>query len=381
MKRILSFSTTVLLILFSTLAFAQEDTPHYWLTKSKTAITEFDTLLGIKAIEKAIEFGLFDYQAISTSSVLSFLAKDERSSHLMEGISENRKHLSDPRNLKVETGDVDRFWANFDSLRGKDAADLFLNNYIREGSIGLKTFYTIRMNRDVGKYLERIRTLEGYYQSIRSTSLKFESLKPEFILAAEKLKNLYDEAIFPPIYFLMGSLNNVGTADGYAGMLIGTEHLCKSPLADLTPLSEFDQLVIFDFDQTVPIILHEYVHLQQKNKPERSLLDYAIMEGAADFITYLILGKYTNPDVFDFGFANEQKLWKQFEMEMLTENTDDWLFNTYNPDTGYPGNLGYFIGFRICESYYNQATDKQRAIKEMLEIQDFERFLKESNYR
>lgn len=66
---------------------------------------------------------------------------------------------------------------------------------------------------------------------------------------------------------------------------------------------------------------------------------------------------------------------------MLTENTDDWLFNTYNPETGYPGNLGYFIGFRICESYYNQATNKQRAIKEMLEIQDFERFLKESKYR
>jgi hypothetical protein len=313
--------------------------------------------------------------------VLSFLATHERGSHLMEGISENRKHFSDPSNLKVETDDLDRFWAIFDHLEEKDAADLFLNNYIGEGSIGLKTFYTIRMNRDVGKFLERIRTLEGYYQSIRLTSLKFESLKPEFILAAEKLKNLYPEAIFPPIYFLMGSLNNVGTADGYAGMLIGTEHLCKSPETDLTPLSEFDRLVIFDFDQTVPIILHEYVHLQQKNKPERTLLDYAIMEGVADFVTYLILGKYTNPEVFDFGFTNEEKLWEKFKKEMLTENTDDWLFNTYNPETGFPGNLGYFIGFRICESYYNQATDKQRAIKEMLEIQDFERFLKESKYR
>jgi hypothetical protein len=381
MIRSLNFSATLLLILFTTVAFAQKDTPHYWLTKSREAITQSDTLKGIEAIEKAIHFGLFDPQAISSSSVLSFLATHERGSHLMEGISENRKHFSDPSNLKVETDDLDRFWAIFDHLEEKDAADLFLNNYIGEGSIGLKTFYTIRMNRDVGKFLERIRTLEGYYQSIRLTSLKFESLKPEFILAAEKLKNLYPEAIFPPIYFLMGSLNNVGTADGYAGMLIGTEHLCKSPETDLTPLSEFDRLVIFDFDQTVPIILHEYVHLQQKNKPERTLLDYAIMEGVADFVTYLILGKYTNPEVFDFGFTNEEKLWEKFKKEMLTENTDDWLFNTYNPETGFPGNLGYFIGFRICESYYNQATDKQRAIKEMLEIQDFERFLKESKYR
>jgi hypothetical protein len=236
------------------------------------------------------------------------------------------------------------------------------------------------MNRNLVKYLERIRSLEGYYQSIRTTSLKFESLRPEFVMAAEKLKELYSEAIFPPIYFLMGSLNNVGTPDGYAGMLIGAEHLCKTPDSDLDSLTEFDRMVIFDFAQTVPIIVHEYVHLQQKNKPERTLLEYTIMEGAADFVTYLILGQYTNPDVFKFGFANEKRLWEQFEKEMQTEDTDNWLFNSYNPETGYPGNLGYFIGFRICESYYNQALDKKLAIKQILEIQDFDRFLKESKY-
>jgi len=163
-------------------------------------------------------------------------------------------------------------------------------------------------------------------------------------------------------------------------MLIGAEHLCKTPDSDLDSLTEFDRMVIFDFAQTVPIIVHEYVHLQQKNKPERILLEYTIMEGAADFVTYLILGQYTNPDVFKFGFANEKRLWEQFEKEMQTEDTDNWLFNSYNPETGYPGNLGYFIGFRICESYYNQALDKKLAIKQILEIQDFDRFLKESKY-
>jgi uncharacterized protein YjaZ len=140
-------------------------------------------------------------------------------------------------------------------------------------------------------------------------------------------------------------------------------------------------MVIFNFDQTVPIILHEYVHLQQKNKPESTLLEYAIMEGAADFITYLILGKYTNPEVFEFGFANEEKLWEQFEAQMMGKDTDDWLFNAYNPETAYPGNLGYFIGFRICESFYHKASDKTKAIKEMLEIKDFEQFLSDSAYK
>jgi hypothetical protein len=380
MRKRLNFSAMILLFFTITMAKAQEDTPYYWLAKARAAIIYNDTLLGIESIEKAIQFGLFDHQALSNSSVFAFLAFDERGGHLWEGICRNRQILSDPKNLSVETGDIVRFWENFDLINEKETEDIFFKNYIKDGSIGLKTFYDIRMNRNLVKYLERIRSLQGYYQSIRTTSMKFESLRPEFVKAAQKLKELYSEAIFPPIYFLMGSLNNVGTPDGYAGMLIGAEHLCKTPDADLDSLTEFDRMVIFDFAQTVPIIVHEYVHLQQKNKPERTLLEYTIMEGAADFVTYLILGQYTNPDVFKFGFANEKRLWEQFEKEMQTEDTDNWLFNSYNSETGYPGNLGYFIGFRICESYFNQALDKKLAIKQILEIQDFDRFLEESKY-
>jgi hypothetical protein len=41
----------------------------------------------------------------------------------------------------------------------------------------------------------------------------------------------------------------VGTPDGYAGMLIGAEHLCGNPDADLRLVSEFDQMVIFDLKE------------------------------------------------------------------------------------------------------------------------------------
>jgi len=196
------------------MAIAQEDTPYYWLAKARAAIIETDTLLGIESIEKAVQFGLFDHQALSNSSVFAFLGFDQRGEHLWEGISRNRQMLADPKKLVVETGDIDRFWENFNLIKEKEAEDIFFKNYIKDGSIGLKTFYDIRMNRNLVKYLERIRSLEGYYQSIRTTSLKFESLRPEFVMATEKLKELYSEAIFPPIYFLMGSLNNVGTPDG-----------------------------------------------------------------------------------------------------------------------------------------------------------------------
>src|SRR6478609_12068447 len=134
-------------------------------------------------------------------------------------------------------------------------------------------------------------------------------------------------------------------------------------------------MVLFDTALAVPLIVHEYVHFQQKNKPEQTLLELSIMEGVADFITYLITGKYTNPEVYQYGFSNEAKLWTDFSKTMNSENIDAWLFNAYDPQTGYPGNLGYFVGFRICESYYNRSADKSTAIKELIEIKDFNRIL------
>lgn len=380
MKNILKFTFCLFFTSLVYQGFAQEDTPYFWLTKARTSILASDTLQGIADLHHAIQLGLFDPQAITNNKTLSFLAQDIRGREVMAKIFQNRLRLSDPSKLRIETGDIDRFWENFDSIHEPNAENIFLKNYIQEGSLGLKTFYSVRMNRDLEKYLDRVRSLESYYRSIRPTTLKFESLKPDFIRAAQKLKELYPDAIFPPIYFLMGSLSNVGTPDGWAGMLIGAEHLSTDSNSNLDSLSEWEQKIIFDFDQTVPIIVHEYVHLQQKNTPESTLLDLAIMEGAADFITYLILGQPTDPHVFDFGVAHEEKLWAQFKTQMRGENTDDWLFNTYDPETGYPGNLGYFIGYRICESYYQSAENKKSAIKEMLEIRDYEQFLKDSGY-
>ena len=36
------------------------------------------------------------------------------------------------------------------------------------------------------------------------------------------------------------------------------------------------------------------------------------------------------------------------------------------PPDGRPNDLGYFIGYRIAEAYYNRMTDKQQAIRDIL---------------
>ena len=160
MRNILRFTFCLFFISLAHLSFAQEDTPYFWLAKARTSIQAFDTLQAMADLHQAVQLGLFDPQAITNNRALSFLAKDIRGRELMAGISENRLGLSDPSKLHIETGDIDRFWENFDALQEQNATDIFLENYIQSGSQGLKTFYSVRMNRDLNKYLDRIRSLE-----------------------------------------------------------------------------------------------------------------------------------------------------------------------------------------------------------------------------
>ena len=69
----------------------------------------------------------------------------------------------------------------------------------------------------------------------------------------------------------------------------------------------------------------------------------------------------------------------EFKTEMNGTNLSNWLAQG-DQATGWPTNSGYYIGYKTCEAYYGVAKDKQQAIKDILEIKDFNQFLKESIY-
>jgi hypothetical protein len=45
-----------------------------------------------------------------------------------------------------------------------------------------------------------------------------------------------------------------------------------------------------------------------------------------------------------------------------------------------PGDLGYFIGYRIAQAYYNKQTDKAAAVRAIIEVFDADAFLAASGY-
>mgnify|MGYP006248164783 CR=1 FL=1 len=134
------------------------------------------------------------------------------------------------------------------------------------------------------------------------------------------------------------------------------------------------------------MVAHESVHFLQKRGFGllqgyfgHRLLMSSLMEGAADFIAEKAIGKHINEPIHQYGEAHEQELWKEFEGEMMDNDISNWLYNGTNSKDR-PADLGYYIGYKICESYYEQADDKTKAIADIIEMKRYKRFLKKSGY-
>jgi uncharacterized protein YjaZ len=134
------------------------------------------------------------------------------------------------------------------------------------------------------------------------------------------------------------------------------------------------------------LVIHELVHVNQiKINPGSLLLNQAIIEGAADFITWKTTGTHLNSLAFQYGITHEKELWEEFKGDMKKDlNSQNisykWIYNFYNYQTDKAPDLAYFIGYKICESYFENQTDKMAAIRNILQVSDYEKFLENSQY-
>ena len=64
---------------------------------------------------------------------------------------------------------------------------------------------------------------------------------------------------------------------------------------------------------------------------------------------------------------------------MYTDNFQDWLYGTSGKDER-PNDLGYWIGYEIVKAYFDKKEDKKLAVHNILNIDDFDIFMKESGY-
>lgn len=286
----------------------------------------------------------------------------------------------DPWKAQLLTEDIPRFWRAYD-LAARDTAhavQLFQREYFDQASPGLRDYFALKI-KSVPKFVANQRRKARYYRSIRSLTLRVDSLKPQILAGFGKLKELYPAARFPNVYFVIGRWNSGGTASR-RGLLIGTDMQCQAPGVDERELTLWERHNLGSFAGLPSLVAHEHIHFLQKDGLNRSLLRGAINEGMADFLAELVTGRNPNARLQAYGLAHEKELWAAFTQEISSTNWSNWIANSSQETAEKPADLGYFVGYRICQAYYEGLADKKQAVHDILTISDYPAFLAKSGY-
>jgi len=287
----------------------------------------------------------------------------------------------------IFTSDIDHFWTAFDSvqtIKEKDKqVEIIQSVYIDKGTAGLKEFMQLR-NFNAEKLVDAINKYPLFWKSIRKNTLtilpKIPAIEPYLV----KFKKLYPDMRPAKVYFTISSVRAAGVTQDSVIMIAselatGDQHADVSEFPDKRIPNYFKPKDSVDI---IPIVIHEYVHVQQKTE-SKVLLGQVIYEGACDFITELVMNKQLNLSYLIYGRKHEQELKEQFKKEMFGEDFSNWLYNGTTTKT--MGDLGYFMGYTICKSYYRHARNKQMAIKHIITLNYadtdvMKKFLDESQY-
>lgn len=272
-----------------------------------------------------------------------------------------------PDSAIIHTEDITLFWSVFDQSSPNFNDENFQKLYLDSGSDGLKGF--IRMRIESGRNLSKIvKKNLNYYQQIRQSSLSINNKKDTLYGYFSTLKKLYPSAVFPDVYFVIGALNTGGTTFK-GGLIIGAE-MFGEETATFKPRLNIELANL--------IVIHELIHFQQNYVKDNSLLAQSIKEGAADFICELITGNHSNKSIYEFGNDHEDELWNEFKKDMYETNWTPWLY--YTKDNTRPKDLGYWMGYKIVKAYFENSINKEEAIYNILNINNFSEFLTKSGY-
>lgn len=261
-----------------------------------------------------------------------------------------------PLDAVFETKDSKNFWEAFNKM-DKSKGNPFVE-YMQKGSPGVKAFTENRIiNAD--SLFTVVKNRKADYELSRNVLNGISTKEKRVRAIYSALKYWYPKAKFPPIYFVYGRFNSGGTS-APEGIVIGTEKLQN-------------------LDGISGLIAHELIHYQQNITGKDMLLKWCLMEGGADFIGELISGEFINKFEYQYGEQNRDKLCQEFITRLKNTDYQDWLYGTSKKDDR-PNDLGYWIGYKITESYFNKQKDKQKAIEEILNIKDPLQFLKQSGF-
>lgn len=289
--------------------------------------------------------------------------------------------------LRFVTSDIKLFWDVIDQITPNFTQEKFKNLYIEKGTIGLKDYdKQINLSQRLANILMQP-AYNNYYKAIKNNTLDYSEENQISKKSFEKFKLEYSKTRSHNVYFLIGGCSAAGRVSNN-GLLIAVEMLSKSDTMTLKSLDLWHQNVIKSKKYIPSIVIHEIIHSYQTNfKPKNNnfvtLLEQSIREGMADFLAKYFINNHPffNEYLHNFGEIKEREVWNKFKLELEKNySATEWLYTGKQTTYGYPADMGYYVGYKIIETYFNKFSDKKNAIKNLLEASDYYKLYNDSGY-
>ncbi len=344
-----------------------------------------DKETAFQLLDKALSAGWRNTEHLKSDSDLKSLHEDPRwAKAVTTSEAQQTKYIkehSDPNRVQFVTEDIGRFWLAYDkamAAKPEERAAIFQQDYIAPGTIGLKDFGNSG-RLDSKRLAATIERRANFYRAIRALTSDLQKQRADTIVAFRKLKELYPEVVFPDAYFVIGQMQSGGTASAN-GLLMGAEMFTRAPGTPMDELNDWAKKGLMEPNEIPPLVTHEAVHFQQRYPLQGGLLCHCLKEGSADFLGELASGRLIvrMQNTHVWANARERELWDEFQKDVtIPANAGRW-FTGGSADR--PVDLGYWMGYKISEAHYKNATDKKQAIRDLLLVKDCQQLLHASRY-
>lgn len=287
-------------------------------------------------------------------------------------------------NYKIETTDITNFWKAYDNLNTaktkSDSISVIQEQYIDNATDYFKEFIKAR-KFTASEYVSLIRAYPKFWNSVRPLTENIASKTTEIDSIFKQYQKVIPNFNQPNVCFAIGCLRSGGTTSKNL-ILIGSEIAASNHQVDKSEMTGWLASVIGNSGDIVSMIAHETIHTQQRYNVIRfNTVNAVLMEGVADFFTTELIGLNINQKVFEYGYANQCSLYKEFksDLENYPRKYDRWLYQG-DSEKDRPADLGYFIGCQIAKMYYNKSENKTQAITDLLNIRKYRQIFKESGF-
>ena len=273
-------------------------------------------------------------------------------------------------NSRFSYSDVLAFYRIHDAAAGRPDAATLQRDYIDPGTPGLRGFIPSRIMSGE-RLAQAVAANPAVYAQARRCLDLMPRIQALFENDMRRFLRLYPQATIPSVTMVIGRNNSGGTATD-AGVIIGVEVACRVDSPSARPL-----------DQRVRhLVAHEIAHASQSSRPARHLLDIALREGVPELVAELISGDILNDHLKLWTRGREAEIERDFRTNMRSNDpavARRWVYNGVGTREQ-PGDLAYWVGYRIARAYYRRAGDKKAALRRLLTDPDSEAILRDSGW-